>query len=504
MTATRRSLLAAGLSSSALLALRPGKAQAQSASTLAIGVVSDPVTLDPAFSASFFENAVFYNLHETLLVARPNGDIVPGLAEYKLLDPLTYAFTLRDGLTYHDGTKLDAASAKANIERYLDPATGSIRRADYGPTKAVTVTGPLTFQIELSAPYAPLPLVLTNKAGMMVSMDAVKRLGADFAAKAVGAGPWKLASWTKNAELILEKFDGFWQGKAHPFERLSFRPIPDETVRLANLRSGTLQLIDGVPPQAVATAGREPGLRISQIPSLGFNAWSLNCTRAPFNDARVRQAFLAAVDPSVMQRVVYFGTGAVSQGPLSPAVSWAFDPAFKGIPHDPAHAKSLLAAAGMTTPLTVTVTVTNSPQQVRIAQIIQAQALDAGFKVEVKQIDPTSLITVLRQRDFDVCMSPWSGRYDPDGNMFFYFSKGGPNNFAGWDDDAITALLAKARSSTDRDERVKLYHQAQDRVADQAPMLFLHFDAIIQASTAKLQWTQYPDAVFRLYDSRMG
>jgi peptide/nickel transport system substrate-binding protein len=500
---SRRAVLAAGLAAPAAFAGRAARAQATA--SLSIGVVSDPVTLDPAFSGSFFENQVFYNLHETLLVARPNGEIAPGLVEhYAQRDPLTYAFTLRPGLTFHDGTALDAAAVKANIDRYLDPKVGSIRRADFGPTSAVGVTGPLDFEIHLSAPYAPLPLVLTNRAGMMVSPTALQALGQDFAAKAVGAGPWKLASWTKNSQLVLEKFDGYWQGPKQAFDRLVFRPIPDETVRLANLRSGTLQLIDAVPPQAVAGLAREPALAVSQMPSLGFNAWSLNCTRAPFADPRVRQAFVAAVDPAVIERVVYFGTGAVSHGPLSPAVAWAFDPAFKGIAYDPTHAKALLQQAGVAMPLAVTVTVTNSPQMVRIAQIIQSQAQEAGFAVTVKQIDATGLLSVLQKHDFDICMSPWSGRYDPDGNMFFYFTKDGPNNFPGWKDQQVTDLLVEARTATDRAKRTSLYHQAQDRVGDQAPMLFLHFDAIIQASTARLHWTQYPDAVFRLFDARMA
>jgi peptide/nickel transport system substrate-binding protein len=206
---SRRAVIGAALA--APVVLRASNARAE-AGTLDIGVVSDPVTLDPAFSASFFETQVLYNLHETLLIAHPDGSVTPGLARYTMPDPLTYQFTLRDNLTFQDGTPLDAEAVRANIERYNDPATGSIRRADYGPFKAVTVTGPRTFTITLSAPYAPLPLVLTNRAGMIVSPAALKRLGADFASKAVGAGAWKLASWTKNSELVLEAFPGYWQG----------------------------------------------------------------------------------------------------------------------------------------------------------------------------------------------------------------------------------------------------------------------------------------------------
>ena len=499
----RRTLLAGAVGLPALLSATRGMAQGAAARTLSIGVVADPVTLDPAFSGSFFENQVLYNLHETLLVAAPDGAISPGLASFTQPDPLTYVFTLKPNLTFHDGTVLDAAAAKANIDRYLDPAVGSIRRSDFGPVSGVSVTGPLSFEIKLSAPYAPLPLVLTNRAGMMVSPTAVKALGADFAARAVGCGPWKLASWTKNSELVLEKFDGYWQGAPANFDRLLFRPLPDETVRLANLRSGTLQLIDALPPQAVSGLAREAALRVSQMPSLGFNAFAFNCTRPPFNDVRVRQAFTAAVDPEVVQRVVYFNTGRPAHGPLSPAVPWAFDASLPNRGNNPARAQALLKEAGASAPVPVTITVTNSPAMVRIAQILQAQAGAAGFKVELRQIDPTSLITVLRQRDFDLCMAPWSGRYDPDGNMYAYFTQGGPNNFAGYDNAELTVLLNRARSLSDQGERAALYKKAQGMVTEDCAMLFVHFDAIIQASQAKLQWTQYPDAVLRLYGARM-
>jgi len=142
--------------------------------------------------------------------------------------------------------------------------------------------------------------------------------------------------------------------------------------------------------------------------------------------------------------------------------------------------------------------VTNSPAQVRTAEIMQAQANQAGFKVEVRQIDPTSLITVLRQKDFDLCMSPWSGRSDPDGNMFNYFTTGGPNNFAGYASQPVTELLAKARSTADQGERAKLYRSAERQIAEDAPMLFLTFPATLQASVSALDWVQYPDGAFRI------
>jgi len=478
-----------------LLAAEP--APAQGAKTLTVGIVSDPVTLDPAFMASFFEVSVQYNLHEPLVHLTPDLKVEPGLASFETPDPLTYRFTLRPNLTFHDGTRIDAEAVKANFDRMMDPAAGSPRRSELEPVDAVEVTGPLTFTVKMKAPYAPFLQVLTNRAGMMVSPAAVKALGPEFASKAVGAGPYKLVSWTKNSELVLERFPGYWRG-APAIERVVFRPISDETVRLTNLRSGTVQLVDAVPPQAVAQLGREGGIVLKQSPGLGFNAFSFNTTRPPFSDARIRRAFTMAVNPETVQRAVLFGTGSIAHGAIPPSIAWAHDPSFKPKRSDPAGAKKLLAEAGQTAPVPVVITVTNSPAQVRTAEIMQAQANQAGFKVEVRQIDPTSLITVLRQKDFDLCMSPWSGRSDPDGNMFNYFTTGGPNNFAGYASQPVTELLAKARSTADQGGRAKLYRSAERQIAEDAPMLFLTFPATLQASVSALDWVQYPDGAFRI------
>ncbi len=494
----RRNLLQGLAASAALLPFLHGPgAPAQPGKTLDIAIVSDPVTLDPAKMASFFEVPVQYNIHEPLLHVTPDLKIEPGLASVTSPDDKTYVLTLKPGLTFHDGTPIDAAAVKANFDRMLDPATASPRRSDLGPIESVQVTGPLEVTVKLKTPYAPFLQVLTNRAGMMVSPTAVSSLGADFATKAVGAGPYKVAGWTKNSELVLDAFDGYWRG-APAIKRVVFRPITDETVRLTNLRSGTVQLVDGVPPQAVAQVGREGGLTLKQSPSLGFNAYSFNTTRPPFDDLKVRKAFSMAVDPRTIQRAAYFGTGSIANGPIPPSIAWAYDPSLQSSQGDVAAAKKLLTDAGKSESVLVTITVTNSPVHVRTAEIMQAQANQAGFKVDIKQIDPTSLITVLRQKDFDLAMSPWSGRSDPDGNMYNYFTKDGPNNFAGYQNDKVNKLLQDARATVGEAARAPLYREAQKQIAEDAPMLFLTFPAILQASAKGLEWVQYPDGALRL------
>ncbi|WP_168771127.1 ABC transporter substrate-binding protein [Palleronia sediminis] len=498
----RRTFLAATAIAGLATGMMPVLAHAQDGQTLDVAIVSDPVTLDPALMASFFELAVQYNIFEPLLHTTPELEIEPGLASYEMPDETTYVLTIKDGLTFHDGTTLDAEAVKANLDRYMDAETGSPRGSELGPLDSVEVTGPLEVTLKLSEPYAPFLQVLANRAGMMVSPTALEELGDDFATQAVGAGPYKVASWTKNSELRLEAFEDYWRGEP-AIDEVVFRPIPDETVRINNLRSGTVQLVDGVPPQLVPQVESDESLTLKETPGLGFNAFSFNTTAAPFDDARVRRAFSMAVDPEVILQAAYFGAATPAKGAIPPSIGWAYDDSLEAPRNDPEGARQLLEEAGVEMPVSVEITVTNSPIYVRIAQILQAQANEVGFDVSINQIDSTSLITVLRERTSDLTMSPWSGRSDPDGNIFNYFTIDGPNNFPGWENEEVDRLLNEARVETDQAARAELYGQAQQIIADEAPLLFLVFPQMLQASVADLDWTQWPDGAFRLQFATM-
>lgn len=489
---TPKTLFALAVSAASLAAAVPALAQ----DSLTIGVVSDPVTLDPAAMASFFEVSVQYALHEPLLHSTPELNVEPGLASYEQVDATTYNFTLREGLTFHDGTVLDAVAVKANFDYMLDAQNGSPRRNELGPIQSVEVTGDLTFTIKLETPFAPLLQALSNRAGMMVSPTARAALGDDFAAKAAGAGPYKVAQWDKNSQLVLEAFEGYWRGEPE-IKTVVYQPIADEAVRLTNLRSGAVQLVDTVPPQSVAQLETDASVTVKQTPGVGFNAFAFNTTRAPFNDVKVRNAFQRAIDQNAILQAVYFGYGDVAYGAIPPSHQWVYDAEFKPFGYDPEAAKALLADAGVTTPVDVAITVTNTPAQVRTAEVMQAMASQAGFNVTINQVDSSSLISVLREGGFDLAAAPWSGRADPDANMFNYFTIGGSNNFAGYESQDVDGLLRQARGETDQAARAALYRQIEETLAADAPVLFVSHPVTIQASSADLDWQQWPDGAFR-------
>jgi peptide/nickel transport system substrate-binding protein len=489
----RNTFLALTVSILPLVTAVPALAQ----ETLTVGVVSDPVTLDPTAMASFFEVSVQYNIHEPLLHSTPELNVEPGLASFEQVDATTYNFTLREGLTFHDGTPLNAEAVKANFDYVLNPDNGSPRLGELGPVSSVEVTGDLTFTITLETPFAPLLQALTNRAGMMVSPTARAELGDDFAAQAVGAGPYRVVQWEKNSQLVLEAFPGYWRGEPE-IDTVIFQPIADEAVRMTNLRSGAVQLVDTVPPQSVAQIETDTSIAVKQTPGVGFNAFSFGTTKAPFDNVLVRQAFQRSIDQQAILQAVYFGYGNIAYGAIPPSHQWVYDPEFKPYEYDIEAAKALLAEAGVSTPIDVSVVVTNTPAQVRTAEIMQALANQAGFNVTINQIDSSSLITVLREGDFDLAASPWSGRADPDANMFNYFTIGGSNNFAGYESEAVDGLLRQARSETDQSVRADLYREIETQIAEDAPLLFISHPVTIQASANSLDWQQWPDGAFRL------
>jgi len=226
----------------ALLLLAVSGAQAQ---TLRIGLAEDPDALDPTLARTFVGRLVFSALCDKLFDLDEKLNIVPMLAtgyEWSA-DSKALTIKLRKGVTFHDGEKLDAAAVKYNLERHKS-MQGSSRRAELSPVASVDVVDPMTVRLNLSAPAAPLLAVLTDRAGMMVSPKAAQALGDKFATRPVCSGPFKFVERVAQDKIVLERYPGYWNKGAIHLERVVYLPIPDSTVRLANLRAGQLDIIE--------------------------------------------------------------------------------------------------------------------------------------------------------------------------------------------------------------------------------------------------------------------
>ncbi len=491
-----------------LLALLPLAASAQ---TLRVGLAEDPDVLDPTLARSFVGRIVFAGLCDKLFDIDEKLQIVPQLATAYEWSADSKALTLkiRPGVTFHDGEKLDAAAVKFNIERHKNMA-GSNRRGELAPVTTVDVVDPMTVRLNLSAPFAPLLAQLSDRAGMMVSPKAAQAEGDKFGNKPVCSGPFKFVERVAQDRIVLEKYAGYWNKDAIHFDKVVYTPIPDATVRLANLRSGQLDFIERVASSDIEKLKSDKKLKTASITEIGYQGLTINVGKSekaqqnPLGkDARVREALELTLDRQGLAQVVMDNEAQVGNQWVAPTNAWYA----KNVPvpkRDVERAKALLKEAGVSRPSFTLVAPTTSDAQ-RLAVVIQSMAREAGFEVKIQAAEFATSLNMADKGDFEAYVLAWSGRPDPDGNLFSFHGCKQPLNYAGYCDAQTDALLAQSRASRDPAERKKVFEQIAARVLKERPVIYLYHRNWLWAYNAKLSGVRsIPDGLLRVTGLKMA
>jgi peptide/nickel transport system substrate-binding protein len=479
-------------------------ASAASAQTLRIGLAEDPDILDPSLARSFVGRIVFSSLCDKLVDIDEKLNIVPQLATSWQWSSDNKALTmkLRPGVTFHDGEKFDAAAVKFNIERHKTIA-GSNRRGELLPVSTVDVVDPLTVRLNLSAPFSPLLTVLADRAGMMVSPKAAQAMPTNFGTKPVCSGPFKFVERVAQDHITLERYANYWDKANIHFDKIIFQPIVDATVRLANLRSGQLDFIERVAPADMASIKADKRLATSRITELGYQGITINTGKSdeakknPLGrDPRVREAFELSLDRAGIVRVAMDGEADVGNQWVSP--NNAFYARNVPIPkRDVARAKALLKEAGVTNPSFTLMTATTADAQ-RLAQVVQAMAKEAGFDVKIQSTEFATSLNLADKGQFDAYILAWSGRADPDGNLFSFYGCKQPLNYSGecrpeWDE-----LLKRSRNTLDTAGRIKVFATLAAEVVKERPIIYLYHRHWLWAYNKKLTGMRtVPDGLIR-------
>ena len=494
-----------------LALLWAGTAFAQPLPHLRVGIAEDPDVLDPTLARTFVGRVVFAALCDKLLDIDEKLALQPQLAltwEWSA-DNKALTMKLRPGVQFHDGEKFDAAAVKFNIERHKT-LPGSNRRGELAPVSSVDVLDPLTVRLNLSTPFSPLLAALSDRAGMMVSPKAAQAAGDKFGTKPVCAGPFKFSERVAQDRIVLERFDGYWNQAAIHFGKITYTPIPDATVRLANLKSGQLDFAERLQPSDIEKLLQDKKLKVARITEIGYQGITINIgksDRAQQNplgkDARVREAFELAIDRAGVAQVVMDNEALVGNQWVAPGN--AFYAKNMPIPkRDVAKAKALLAAAGVPHPSFTLVTPTTSDAQ-RLALVVQAMTREAGFDVKIQAAEFATSINMADKGDFEAYVLAWSGRPDPDGNLFSFHGCKQPLNYAGYCDAETDKLLAQSRTLRDVAERKKVFEQIAARVLKERPIIYLYHRNWLWAFNAKLSGVrQIPDGLLRVTGLKMG
>jgi peptide/nickel transport system substrate-binding protein len=476
---------------------------------LTVGLASDIANLDPFKSNLFVDRLVQYNIYDSLVTVDEKLEIKPGLAEsWDTSDPKTVVFKLRQGVKFHDGTEFNAEAVRWNIQRILDDKT-SPRNSELSTVASVEVVDPSTVKFNLKEPFAPLLSLLVDRAGMIVSPAAAEKGGQDFTRNPIGGGtgPFKFVEWKKDERISLERNTEYWRkdkdGGALPYlDRLTYRPIPNEETRLANLKTGEIDVSDSAPAKDVEAIKKDTNLTYRELPSFARGGIWLNSNAEPFNNRALRQAVAYAIDRTEIQQTVFFDIGVVATGPVAPP-HIGYDPNFKGIQFDLAKAKEKLAEGGKPGGFSFRLFISSgSPQEQIYGELLKDQLNKSGITVELVQQEFTKNVSDTQAGNFTASLIGWSGRIDPDGDMFAHFTTNGSFNYGKYSNPQADQALLDGRTNFDLEKRKAAYQRANQIIEEDSPYIFVRNGVATQVSSTKVRnYLLLPDNMMRFAET---
>jgi peptide/nickel transport system substrate-binding protein len=491
----------AAIAAALLLSLQAG---VHAQTTLRIGLAEDPDILDPTMARTYVGRIVFASFCDKLFDIDEKLNVVPQLAlsHETSADGKEVTIKLRPGVKFQDGEPFDAEAAKFSLDRHLT-MQGSFRKPELAALDHVDVVDPLTIKLVLKAPFSPLIAQLTDRAGMMVSPKAAKQEGDKFGLHPVCAGPYKFVERVQQDRIVFEKFADYWNKDKVFIDRVVFLPIVDATVRLANLKSGGLDLIERVLATDIKDVRADPRLTLSTAIELGYQGVTLNIgkdkAKGPLSQsAKVRQALDLSIDREAINQVVF-------NGEFKPGDQWVnpdhpyYQKAFPIRPRDVEKAKALLKEAGVTTPVSVDFMVPKGAETEAVAQVMQSMAAEAGFDLKIRVTEFATSLKQAEAAEYQAFMLAWSGRIDPDGNSYIFLHSDAPQNYSVWSNPEADKALDAARLVTDQAKRKAIYEKLTKLVMEDEPILYIFHRKILIAHTTKLEgYKQMPDGLVRV------
>ena len=478
----------------AAVALLPGSAVAQTpqrrGGVLRVSAPYNPSTLDPATGGSGNDHVFLYTLFDTLVewdyaTLEPR----PGLAvSWSYPDPKTLALELRPGVVFHDGTACDAEAVRFNLERHrTDPRSNT--RPDLATVTSVAVTGPLQVTLHLSQPDTALPLILSDRAGMMVSPTAVQALGKDHDRRPVGSGPWQFADWSDNEKVSVKRNERYWKPGLPYLDGIDFSIIAEVNTGLRSVIAGQNDFVYFLSPQQKPVVERAKNLVAVTGPTLYCVQIYLNYGRKPLDDVRVRQALNYAIDRPGFNQATSNNLAEAAML-LLPERHWAFDRSLaNAYPHDPDKARKLLAEAGYPDGIDIDLLGNSDQRMVQRQEVLIEQFKQAGIRAHFTNgVLPNTTAQFFAQAQHDAYLSAWTGRPDPSLTYQLMFGKNSFYNSGRADPvPGLAEALLATRESSDMAARKAAFAKLERLVVENALVVPLQFQFEMDAHTAKVK-----------------
>lgn len=460
-------------------------------SELVIARANDAIGLDPATATETEAFKVTVNLFETLVsMDETSGEIQPLLAEswQSSEDGLRWTFRIREDVRFHDGTLCDAEAVAFNFERWMNDQSpfhaGNFSYYFYnfggfpGIIESVTALSDRSLEIILERPYAPFLSTLSMPAFAIASPDAIVTYNDDLFLHPVGTGPFQFVSWSQGEELVLERYDDYWN-KPSGVGRLVFRTVPESAERLALLEEGAVHIAYNLKPQDAENVVEDPNLVLHRQQFLNLGYLAINNTKPPFDDVRAREAIAYLIDKEKMIDEV-FGNVAREAHSFLPPVLWGYHEKITSRAYDLERAQNLWRAADgnqqepislwvMTTPRTY------FPDPMGLAAYLEEQFEGAGIAIEVVSLPWDDYLERIKEGEHHMALVGWNAdQLDPDNFLYTFFTSehrkpGIAFNYSFYSNPQVDDLLKRARETTDRSFRISLYREMQEIIYAETP-----------------------------------
>lgn len=463
-----------------------GAPQPAGEKVLVLGMPGIPRATDPLINTNTAETVTHDLMFDTLTYIGPTEDgsygPVPKLAvSWRNIDPLTWEFKLREGVTFHNGEPFNADTVLFTVDAFLNPPEGERRGAAgrLGNLTGAEKVDDYTVRFTTSQPDVTIPLGFRSL--YMIPPGYIQEVGRDrFREQLVGTGPFRFESWKTSEEVVVVANDSYWQGRP-ALDRVVVREIPDPFTRAAALIAGEIDMTYVFPIDLVEQIGAFPNLEVQSIPIL--SGWVIQfdtygpCNPEALCDERVRQALNYAVDKEALVNTIYKGTAGVSPGQICPQGSFGYTPTVEAYPYDPERAKALLAEAGYADGFDMQIATTLGlfSGDAEVSQAVAGYLAAVGVRVQVVVMDRGQWNTIIEGRmENHHNRIPYSVPWHTAGDCalaLHWISELSPDGFEAYPNERWNELVIGARQAFDAAQRLRMYEEAAQIMFQEAPLI---------------------------------
>lgn len=505
------------------------EAGSESGGDLVISTGNDVVSLDPHASNELYSDQVRNTIYEGLVTQNADFEIQPLLAEeWEQVDDLTWEFTLRDDVTFHDGSEFDARVVKANLDRVRDPAVASPRLSIFEMISEVNVIDDHTVEIITEYPFAPLLNHLTHDGGGMISKevidadyrqalensdsehtveeyyelrendddafeDAVEEISGEIGAvvdqNPVGTNYAQFESRTPGESVIITKFEEYWE-EPMELDSVTFKIVTEPGSRMAELETGESHVIFGYDSSNTERIENNPETNTYNNSNVAIEFIGFNNQKEPLDDVRVRQAISHVVDREEIIEGIYSGMGAVPDGPLVEGLI-GHDEDIENLEYDLEEAERLMAEAGHEDGFELSIITNDTPQRVDVAIYLQEALADINITATVNQMEWGTYLEEASTGEHDIFLLGWPNfTGDPDQSLWPLFHSsmmGAEGNRVFYDNPEVDELLEAGRQETDEEARAEIYEEVQQILVEDAPMIYMNQGVTQDAYRAEVE-----------------